>query len=353
MSVDVPHVRYALLTAIADEEEKFNDCEAPQAQNVDVNVVAVEVRYDKVGTTPAVTRNRPRHDRRNLIIPRSVTVFEQDMLFLISTFSGTYSTEAGRYFVEHLSRVTDTADCATLNLSLAGSTTVGPSLAGCTTVDPSLAGCTTVDPSLARCTTVNPSLAGCTAVDPSLAGCSAVGPSLAGCTTVDPSLAGCTAVDPSLAVRTTVHSSLAGCTTVGPMGGSLAASSSIIMWPTHETDVMEIVNGDFCSDVNWIFAYYYKDQLGIVGCPISATIIGSLYPLSPSPNYSKLYSTVFFEKPDKYMRPMGEILVAAIAAYDKWKEYETNKENRLWILQMIIFFGTVISFLYAIKWYFS
>jgi hypothetical protein len=291
MSVDDPHARYALLTATAEEEGKFDDCHAPQAKNVDVDVVAVEVRYDKVGKTPAVTRTRPRHDRRNLIIPGSVTVFEQDMLSLISTFSGTHSTEAGRYFVEHLSRVTDTADCATLNSSLAGCKPVGPSLAGCKPVGPSLAGCKPVGPSLA------------------------------------------------------------GCTTVGPVGPSLAASSSIIMWPTHEPDVMEIVNGDFCSDVNWIFAYCYKDQLGIVGCPISATIIGSLYPLSPSPNHSKLYTTVLFEKPDKYMRPMGETLVAAIAAYDKWKEYESRKDNRRFILRVSIGLGTLFSFYYAIFWF--
>jgi hypothetical protein len=232
MSVDVTDVRYALLTATADEEEKFDDCQTPQAQYVDVDVVAVEVRYDKEGTKPAETRTRPRHDRRNLIIPGSVTVFEQDMLFLISTFSGTHSTEAGRYFVERLSRVTDTADDSTVNPQLAGCTTVGPSLAGCTAVNPSLTGCTTMGQSLAGCNAVNPSLTGCTTVGPSLAGCTTAGPSLAGCATVDPSLAGCT--------------------TVGP---SLAASSRIIMWPTHEPDVMEIVNGDFCSDVNWIFAY--------------------------------------------------------------------------------------------------
>jgi hypothetical protein len=194
---------------------------------------------------------------------------------------------------------------------------------------------TAVNPSLTGCTTVGQSLAGCTAVNPSLTGCTTVGPSLAGCTTAGPSLAGCT-VDPSLA----------GCTTVGP---SLAASSRIIMWPTHEPDVMEIVNGDFCSDVNWIFAYCYEDQLGIVGCPVSAIVIGSLYPLSPSPNYSVLYSTVLFQKPDKYMRPMGEILVAAIAAYDKWESRILSRQLCLSFIFVIPFMLIIVFFILSIS----
>jgi hypothetical protein len=206
---------YTLLRATADEEEKSdcNDLQTPQAQIVD----DVEGSHNNWGTASVMCPSRPKYDVRSVEIPGSVTRFEQDMISLISTFSGTHSTEAGRYFVEHLSRVTGDAEL----------------------------------------------------------------------------------------------------TTKGYLGRQY---SRIIMWPTHGPDVKESVDGDFCSDVNWIFAYcdYDISVIGDSDCPMSATIIGSLYPLIPSRNYSKLYSTVSFEKPDKYMRPRGVIRRAATKAYSEY-----------------------------------
>jgi hypothetical protein len=221
MSVGMPADGYTLLMATADEEEKFdcNDLQTPQAQIVD----DVEGGHNNWGTESVMCPSRPKYDVRSIEIPGSVTRFEQDMISLISTFSGTHSTEAGRYFVEHLSRVTGDAESTTKD----------------------------------------------------------------------------------------------------------NVASHIIMWPTHGPDVKESVDGDFCSDVNWIFAYCDCD-ISVIDdsdCPMSATIIGSLHPLIPSPNYSELYSTVSFEKPEKYMRPRGVILRAAKKAYSEYKKIPGERER--------------------------
>jgi hypothetical protein len=230
MNIGVSENRYTLLTATAIEGVKFD------AQTFDV-----EVGHDMVGMTPVkdLPRPRPRYNRHDRIIPGSVTGFEQEMIFLMSTFSGTHSTEAGRYFVERLSRVTDTVDF----------------------------------------------------------------------------------------------------TADGPL---LANPSRIIMWPTHRPDVMESVNADFGSDVNWTFAYCNEDKSGVSDCLISATIIGSLHEREHSPQYSALYSTVLFDKPEKFVRPLGETLRAAIAACDEWAKY--RREKRCDIIFICGFITFVILF---------
>ena len=220
----MPADGYTLLMATADEEEKSdcNDLQTPQAQIVD----DVEGSPNNWGTASVICPSRPKYDVRSIEIPGSVTRFEQDMIFLISTFSGTHSTEAGRYFVEQLSRV-----------------------------------------------------------------------------------------DAKLSTEDYLSQEY----------------SRIIMWPTHGPDVKESVDGDFCSDVNWIFAYcdYDIPVMGDSDRPMRAAIIGSLFPLIPSRNYSELYSTVSFEKPVKYMRPRGVILRAATKAYsefDRTPERERAKQ---------------------------
>ena len=232
----MPADGYTLLMATADEEEKSdcNDLQTPQAQIVD----DVEGSPNNWGTASVICPSRPKYDVRSIEIPGTVTRFEQDMIFLISTFSGTHSTEAGRYFVEHLSRVTDGADFAT--------------------------------------------------------------------------------------------------------------TSRIIMWPTHGPDVKESVDGDFCSDVNWIFAYCLNDRsvIGNPDYPMSATIIGSLHPLILSPNYSELYSTVSFEKPEKYMRPRGVIRRAATKAYfEYYGTIETEESRKCLIVFWCIVILIIIIFL--------
>ena len=208
---------YTLLTATAYEETKFDSDEfqTPQAQIVDV-----ELRHDNYGTASVMRPSRPKYVMQNVLLPGSVTRFEQDMIFLISNFSGRHSTEAGRIFVEQLSRVTNAANFKE------------------------------------------------------------------------------------------------------------EVSFDIIMWPTHEPDVKESVDGDFCSDVNWIFAYCHKYGSGTSDSRMSATIIGSLHPLSPSQNYSELYSTVFFERPDKYMRPKGAIFNAATQAYSEYDRTPEREKQR-------------------------
>ena len=192
--------------------------------------------------------SRPKYVMQDVLIPGMVTRLEQDMIFLISTFSGRHFTEAGRIFVEQLSRVTDAADF--------------------------------------------------------------------------------TKEFPSHPIP-----------------------SDIIMWPTHEPDVEESVNGDFCSDVNWIFACCHRYEWGTSDSQMSATIIGSLYPLIPSRNYSKLYSTVLFEKPDKYMRPKGTILHAATQAYseyDRTPEREKQKlrifYRKVWRISAVVIFYVLIQY---------
>ena len=226
---------YTLLTATAYEETKFDSDEfqTPQAD--------VEVRHDNCETASVMRPSRSQY----VLIPGSVTRLEQDMIFLMSTFSGTHSTEAGRIFVEQLSRVTDAADFMKEFPS-------------------------------------HP--------------------------------------DPS----------------------------DIIMWPTHEPDVQESVNGDFCSDVNWIFACCHRYEWG---SQMSATIIGSLYPLIPSRNYSKLYSTVLFEKPDKYMRPKGTILHAATQAYSEYERTPEREKRKLrifyrkvWRISAVVIFYILIQY---------
>jgi hypothetical protein len=221
MSIGMPADGYTLLTATTYEETKIDSDEfqTPQAQIVDV-----ELRHDNYGTASVMRPSRPKYVMQDVLLPGSVTRFEQDMIFLISNFSGRHSTEAGRIFVEQLSRVTDAADFMKEVSNI-----------------------------------LNP--------------------------------------------------------------------SDIIMWPTHEPDVKESVDGDFCSDVNWIFAYCHKKGPETSDSQMSATIIGSLHPLSPSQNYSELYSTVFFEKPDKYMRAKGAILHAATQAYSEYMRSPEGKKK--------------------------
>lgn len=237
---------YTLLTATAYEEKKFDSDEfqTPQAQIVDV-----ELRHDNCGTASVMRPPRPKYVMQNVLIPGSVTPFEQDMIFLISTFSGTHSTEAGRIFVERLSRVIDVAD-----------------------------------------------------------------------------------------YKKEVSSD--------------QIHSNIIMWPTHEPDVKESVDGDFCSDVNWIFAYCRKNGLGTSDSRMSAIIIGSLHPLSPSQNYSELYSTVFFEKPDKYLRPKGAILHAATQAYSEYDRTPERMKERFSGLLAALFCISVAIVFYIFLFFF-
>ena len=214
MNIGVSDDRYTPLMATADEEEKFD------AQTVDAELGNT--------TTPAMSfpRPRPRYTRQNRNIPGSVTGFEQDMIFLTSTFSETHFTEAGRYFVERHSRVTEIIDL--------------------------------------------------------------------------------TAEDKLLSNH-----------------------SRIVMWPTHRPDVRESFNGDFCSDVNWIFAYCQEIKSGGSDCLMAATIIGSLFPMVHSGEYSALYSSVLFDKPDKYLRPKGETLRAAIAACNEWAKHRERISNQM------------------------
>ena len=235
MNIGVSDDRYTPLMATADEEDKFD------AQTVDV-----ELGHN---ITPVMSfpRPRPRYKRQNRIIPGSVTGFEQDMIFLTSTFSETHFTEAGRYFVQRHSRVTDIIDFTT-------------------------------------------------------------------------------------------------------EGQLLANPSRIIMWPTHIPDAKESFNGDFCSDVNWIFAYCQEVKSGGSDCLMAATIIGSLFPMYHSGEYSALYSTVLFDKPDKYLRPKGETLRAAIAACSEWAEHRKRIKNEIWtdrlwfaLFVFIFCFSTIAS----------
>jgi hypothetical protein len=220
------------------------------------DVVAIEVihEHDNVVGVPCA---RPRYSRQGIMIPGSVTRHEQDMIHLMSTFSATYTTAAGKHFVEHLSRLTTITDFKP-------------------------------------------------------------------------------------------RQSL-------PWGDI----SRIIMWPTHGPDNTESVNGDFCSDVNWVFAYclkevYDPDHTKILydfrppdagSTPLQATIIGSLYPIVPSPNYSKLYSRVMIEKPEFYLKPNGEILQAATAACDIWR----RKQQRIGMLGSLFFILFVLVFLLLIQ----
>jgi hypothetical protein len=230
----VSNVQYALLQAASDEDEEVDSghFQTPEARIL--NVQAAEVRHDKVATIVDKSRTRLRHSRQSVIIPGAVTRFEQDMIFMISKFSGTYTTEAGKYFVEKRSRVADFGDFSV--------------------------------PERRR------------------------------------------------------------------------EISGIIMWPTDEPDVMESVNGDFCSDVNWIFAFCGGYEVEGTAMPISVTIVGSLHPLSPSPKYSELYSEVTMVRPENYMEPMGEILHAATAALAGWR-----KSARKECYQLLFIFGLFIG----------
>jgi hypothetical protein len=44
------------------------------------------------------------------------------------------------------------------------------------------------------------------------------------------------------------------------------------------------------------------------------------------------------------MRPMGEILVAANAAYGKWQEYESNRQLCLFFIFVIPFMLIIVLF---------
>ena len=210
------------------------------------DVIAIEVIHDKKSDEPCA---RPRYARQGILAPGSVTRHEQDMIHLMSTFSGTYTTEAGRHFVEHLSRLTTISDFKPL--------------------------------------------------------------------------------------RTLPGSDI----------------SRIIMWPTHAPDQTESVNGDFGSDVNWIFAYCNREVIDVnpalqaydfrppdVGSTsIHATIIGSLYPIVPSPNYSKLHSAVIIEKPEFYLKPCGEILQSAKAACDTWRKKQLLRGTIVFLLFLVLY----------------
>ena len=210
------------------------------------DVIAIEVIHDKKSDEPCA---RPRYARQGILVPGSVTRHEQDMIHLMSTFSGTYTTEAGRHFVEHLSRLTTISDFKPL--------------------------------------------------------------------------------------RTQPGSDI----------------SRIIMWPTHAPDQTESVNGDFCSDVNWIFAYCNKEVIDgnpalqaydfrppdVGSTSIYATIIGSLYPIVPSPNYSKLHSAVIIEKPEFYLKPCGEILQSAKVACDTWRKKQLLRGTIVFFLFLVLY----------------
>lgn len=95
-------------------------------------------------------------------------------------------------------------------------------------------------------------------------------------------------------------------------------TSRVIMWPTHPPRKSESFNGDFGSDVNWIFALYNPVNQGStqnVGA-VRVVITGSLYPIADSSRHSKLFSSVIIEEPSRYLLPKGEVLRAAAATID-------------------------------------
>ena len=160
------------------------------------------------------SEGRPRLNRENLVIPGCVTRYEQDMIDLASTFTRTFTTEAGRLFVERNSRVADRDD-----------------------------------------------------------------------------------------FRDDDH------------------SSCIIMWPTHPPRESESFDGEFGSDVNWIFARCQPmkhTEMGLTptGRAIRVVITGSLYPLQDSSKHTKVLSSVLIEEPSRYLKPNGELLRAAMATFD-------------------------------------
>lgn len=217
----------ALYTALpSDDTVKSDDIDSRATERQIPDAVAIEVIHDKFDTRSDLPLSRPRYSRENLVIAGSVTRHEQDMIHLISSFSATYTTEAGKNFVDHLCRLTDIEDFNRVESKSWG--------------------------------------------------------------------------DPT----------------------------RIIMWPTHKPDHLENFDGDFCSDVNWTFAYCHKetretnpggvldDFRSIEIAPISATIIGYLHPLIPSACYSKLHAKILIEKPEKFLKPKGEILRSAVALCD-------------------------------------
>ena len=65
-----------------------------------------EMRHGLPLNNDSDTPHRPRYNIRNALFGASgteVTVHEQNMIYLISSFSPTYTTEGGRTFVENLS----------------------------------------------------------------------------------------------------------------------------------------------------------------------------------------------------------------------------------------------------------
>ena len=138
-------------------------------------------------------------------------------------------------------------------------------------------------------------------------------------------------------------------------------NSHLIMWPTHPPHELESFDGDFGSDVNWIFALcdpVKSTEKGLTpnGRVIRVVITGSLYPIQDSLKHTKVFSSVLIEEPSRYLKPNGELLHAAMATieamhaenrakyYRWWKIYERSiKFWSLWLLYigcLLLFFSS-------------
>ena len=203
--------------------------------------VDIEGAYPSERCAPKMTAEldtgRPKLRREDLVIPGCVTRHEQDMIDLTSNFTETFTTEAGRRFVEKNSRISSVNDLRSAQSAQ-----------------------------------------------------------------------------------------------------SSEIASLLIMWPTHSPLKWESFDGDFGSDINWIFALCYSvysvyptaEFLTRNDCTNHVVITGSLYPIEDSSKHTKVFSRVLIEVPSRYLQPKGEVLLAAKATVDAMHTEMRAEDSRRW-----------------------